>query len=61
MNLDSARERYWNDPEFHALVDTMASWYERLQFTPSEMREAAVFAALLVEQRMMRPTLFPTP
>ncbi len=57
MNRQSAEDRYQNDPEFHALVTTMEAAYERLQFTPSEMREAAVYAAIRVEQRTMRPVL----
>jgi len=55
VNRQSAEERYRNDPSFRALVVTIEAWYERLQFTPSEMREAAMYAACRVEQRTIRP------
>ncbi len=44
-------EKYRSDPHYHLLVDSMVSAIEQAQFTPSEMREAAVFACYLHESR----------
>lgn len=52
-------QRYNSDPTLHAIVDMMSAAIERLQLTPSEMREAAIFACIRVEQRRMRPMLIP--
>jgi hypothetical protein len=47
----SARERYEHDPIFHAIVAHMAQAIENLQLTPTEMREAAMLACILFEER----------
>jgi hypothetical protein len=47
--------RYHHDSGFHALVQHMENMLLTLQFTPSEIREAAMFAAYLVEMR--RPVM----
>lgn len=39
-------ERYLHDPEFHALVETIYGWIDRCAFTPTEVREAAMVAAI---------------
>lgn len=41
------------DPQFKALVDLMTSHMMRLDYTPSEMREAAMLAS--VKYYEMRP------
>jgi len=56
MNLKYADDRYANDPKFHHLVRSLEALIENLEMTPSEIREAAVYACLRVEVR--RP---PTP
>ena len=61
MERQSAEKRYQNDPAFHQLVDMMESAYERLEFTPSDMRQAAMFAALRVELRTLRPFRWQAP
>jgi hypothetical protein len=48
-------ERYRNDPVFASLVDLLQSELERATFTPSELREAVMFAAMLFEYRHVRP------
>ena len=58
MDRRSAEERFQNDPHFRALVQTMEAAYQALQFTPSEMREAAMFAAVRVEERVVRHPLY---
>ena len=45
----SVEQRYMNDTEFHALVDFMVSNIREYKYTPSEMREAAMFACVKVE------------
>jgi hypothetical protein len=49
--MKTPKEKYLNDPEYRALVDMMENFIERAQFTPSEMREAAVFACVNYEMR----------
>ena len=57
MDLTSAERRYWTDPVFRNLVEAIEAGIERLQFTPSEAREAATYACYRVEQR--KPMRFP--
>lgn len=38
-------ERYLRDAEFHALVDLLYGFIVRCQYTPTELREAAILAA----------------
>lgn len=45
-------ERYLCDPESKQLVDVMISMIHKAQFTPTELREAAILAATKYE--MMR-------
>lgn len=50
----SARERYQTDPQFHQLIDMMTAAIERCDFTPSEMREAALLASIQYEELHIR-------
>ncbi len=45
-----ARARYHQDSEFHHLVDMMHMLIQRSQFSPSELREAALLAAVMYEE-----------
>ena len=45
------QEKYDNDITYRNLVDTMESLIHAGQFTPSELREAAVFASIRYEMR----------
>jgi hypothetical protein len=54
MNYHCAADRYTRDPEYHHLVDMMESMIVRNQFTPSEMREAAVMASINYENHRVR-------
>lgn len=47
----SAEERFERDPMFHALVESLCAAIENLELTPTEIREAAMLAALKHEQR----------
>ncbi len=52
--MKSPREKYMNDPEYHELVNVLENFIERAQFTPSELREAAVLASINYEMRHIR-------
>lgn len=54
MTYERAREAYSNDPMFRALVDTMRHLIGKLEMTPNEVRNAAVFACILHEERIPR-------
>lgn len=47
--MSSPRDRYNTDSHYHALVNLMESFIHTAQFTPSEMREAAVLACIHYE------------
>jgi hypothetical protein len=51
-------ERYNNDPLFRTFVDTMVAAIERGQTTPCEVREAAMLAQIIYEDRNPRPLIF---
>ena len=53
LGMRSADDRYRNDPQFKQLVDQMIAHIMNLDYTPSEMRDAAMLASIHVE--MMRP------
>lgn len=46
--------RYQSDPMFGQLVDMMEAHLHRADFTPSDMREAAMLAAINYERRCIR-------
>ncbi len=50
--MKTIRERYLNDVQFKTLVDVMASQLDRCAYTPSEMREAAIMASILYNERI---------
>lgn len=52
--MKTPREKYMNDPEYHNLVRALEQFIERAQFTPSELREAAVLASINYEMRHIR-------
>ena len=49
----SPDERYFRDPQFKHLVDFMIDAIRHAQFTPTEIREAAMLAAIKYDQ--LRP------
>lgn len=53
--MQSISFRYLNDPQVHALVDSLENYIYELRFTPSEIRECAMLAAIHFEQRRTRP------
>lgn len=61
MDLYGHDARYHNDPVFHAVVDSMQKILIDLQLTPGELRDAAMYAAYLVEMRRPNPIKVSTP
>ena len=49
------RERYQNDEHFKALVDMMVAHIHECNYTPSEMRHAAILASIIYEEHNLRP------
>jgi len=49
--MSRADDRYHHDVNYRRLVDMMAHMAEELELHPSELREAAVFACILVAER----------
>lgn len=49
--MQSIEYRYNHDPMVKALVDSLEHHIHTLQFTPSEIRECAMLAAIRYEQR----------
>lgn len=62
--MKTPQEKYNNDPKYRMLVDTMENLIHQAEFTPSEVREAAMFACIQYESRqpvrpiMLRPDRF---
>jgi len=53
------RDRYQNDNHFRTLVDTLWAVIERAEFTPTEIRQAAMLAQILYEDRRPpKPVVF---
>lgn len=40
------QQRYEQDQQFHALVDLIHKWIRDCQYTPTEVRDAAMLAAI---------------
>jgi hypothetical protein len=53
----SPRERYCNDPAFNSLVKALASQIKNCHFTPTELREAVILAAIIVQEETPIPPL----
>ncbi len=49
------RERYFRDPLFQQVVDTLYRLIENAQMTPTEIREAAMLAQIKYEEIHPRP------
>jgi hypothetical protein len=48
------QERYHRDPQFHHLVDTLFQQIIVSNFTPTELREAVMLAAIKYENQTIR-------
>jgi hypothetical protein len=47
-------ERYQRDPAFRVLVDQLMYQIRECNYTPTELREAVIFAAIEVENTTLR-------
>jgi hypothetical protein len=54
----NVRKRYESDAHFHTLVDTLRAVIDRAEFTPTEIREAAMLAQIMYEETHVRPIVF---
>ena len=52
--LHTVYERYNGDSMFRQLVDTLEAFVERGEFTPSEVRQAAILASMRVADRQIQ-------
>lgn len=52
--MKTPAEKYMNDPHYHRLVDTLEHFINQAQFTPSELREAAILACINYETKRVR-------
>lgn len=60
--MDATPEgRYRRDPQFRSLVDSMQMFIRNCQFTPTELREAAMLAAIHHERITVRSYFLVTP
>ena len=57
--MKTPREKYQNDPNYHALVDILCAQIHMAKFTPSELREAAILACILYEEQKVRTIAHP--
>ena len=54
MRIDRAERMYQSDPVFHNLVDSMIQGMCGMSYTPGELRDAAMLAAVMFEARLSR-------
>jgi len=57
--MSTPRIKYMSDPQYSALVNTMLNYIEAAHYTPSEVREAAVLACILYEERRVSSFVIP--
>lgn len=53
--MKTPEEKYRNDPQYNRLVHVFESLLHQAQFTPSEIREAAMFACIIYERNRTSP------
>jgi hypothetical protein len=52
---DPVRRRYERDPTFRQLVDVLLMHLHKYEFSPTELREACMLAAVQFEMTQSRP------
>ena len=50
-------ERYMQDVKFRNLVDILYMYIDNAEFSPTEIREAAMLAHILYEERCIKPMI----
>lgn len=50
-------KHYFHDTDFRALVDLLESMIHKAQYTPMELRQAALLAAIHYEYHNIRPII----
>jgi len=58
LSRTTIRDRYHQDAAFQHLVDMMRYVIDRGEFTPTEIREAAMLAQIMYEELNPRPVVF---
>lgn len=62
VDFKRLQERYDRDPVFNRMVRNLCQVIDQLQLSPSEIREAAMFAVYMHEMYNPKPVLYgPTP
>ena len=57
--MKTIRERYNTDAAFRILVQTLYACLDRAEYTPTEIREAAMLAQIMYEEtHVRRPMIF---
>jgi hypothetical protein len=56
--MRTIEEKYLNDPEFHSLVDMMYHLIGTKDYSPSELREAAMLASIKFQMVNARKYVF---
>lgn len=58
MDFKQGEERYFRDSTFKSLVDTLHAAMQNLHITPSELRDAAMYAQIKFEMENPQNTKF---
>lgn len=54
--MKTPQEKYYNDVTYRLLVDTLIILIEKGEYTPSELREAVIFAASWTDDSGLIPS-----
>lgn len=57
--MKTPEEKYLNDPEYRHFVSVFEQMIETAHFTPSELREMAIYACIRYEMRHVRQYTVP--
>lgn len=57
--MKTPEKKYYSDPHYRLLVDQMLHQIRKAKYTPSEMREAAIYASILYEYERIKPVVLP--
>jgi len=60
MDIKTPIDKYYNDLHYAALVKLMVSYIQNCNYTPSEIRQAAILASILYEETRISYLQFPS-